>query len=268
MVAPATSKKDASRGPRRVLEGPRAGSAGSAGTGGHGKSKRPADIDGKAKKAKKKAKRTKATKGGFTEVNRGDIRSQGIMVPTGLKNSCVPDGLWPLLHALRPELKLQLAEVRDAIMPADGTGPSLDTAISYAASFGVNLDFRSEINSPRLLFDQQVGYFLVQLHIRAADADTADSHFLACLAADSLVIDNYPRRKVQKILASDRSRKNAPKVFNRLFPGAQQITLGAVLELRYTPVWSMATPPTLEDMVLELYHDRVISKEECAEFFN
>ena len=74
------------------------------------------------------------------------------------------------------------------------------------------------------------------------------------------------RRSLRIAHASDRSRKNAPKVFNGLFPGAQQITLGAVPELRYTPVWSMATPPTLEDRFLELHHDRVISKEECAEF--
>ena len=60
-------------------------------------------------KAKGEAKRTKATKGGFTEVNRGDIRGQGIVVPSGQKNTCVPDGIWPLLHALRPELKLQIA---------------------------------------------------------------------------------------------------------------------------------------------------------------
>ena len=76
MVATATQKAPAkSRGPRRVPEGPRAGSAGSAGTGGHGKSKRPAEG-----KLKKKVKKAKTTKGGYTLASRGDLRSQGIKI--------------------------------------------------------------------------------------------------------------------------------------------------------------------------------------------
>ena len=51
-----------------------------------------------------------------------------------------------------------------------------------------------------------------------------------------------------------------------LFPGASQVTLGAVvLELRYPSIWSMAIPPTLEDMFSELYRDKAITKEEYLE---
>jgi hypothetical protein len=260
MVATATQKAPAkSRGPRRVPEGPRAGSAGSAGTGGHGKSKRPAEG-----KLKKKVKKAKTTKGGYTLANRGDLRSQGIKIPVGGENTCLPDAFWPLADHLRPELKLKLNEVRDAIMPGDGTDPCLHTAMVYAATLGMDLAARSDINSPRLLWSQDSGCYLAQLNVQTDDS--TDSHFVAYLAAGGVLLDNYPGRKVPKMKTSDRTRKQAPKVFKQLFPSAQQTTLGAVFELRYTPVWSMATPPTLEDMFLELYHDRVITKEECSEF--
>jgi hypothetical protein len=264
VTAPATlAKKDAPRRPRRETEGPRAGSAGSAGTGGRGKPKRRAHD--KAKKAKKKAKRTV---GGFTLASRTDIRGQGISIPVGQQNTCMPDALWSLILALDPDPSLSLGQLRSAIMPADGSDPSVDAAADLVSRYGMVLAFRSELNSPRLLWNTFKGLYLLQLHVKTDVG--LDSHFVGYLAADGLVVDNYPRCKVPRIEASDRSRKNAPKVFYALFPGASQITLGAVLELRYPSIWSMAIPPTLEDMFLELYRDKAITKEEykaqCSEF--
>ena len=287
VTAPATlAKKDAPRRPRREPEGPRAGSAGSAGTGGHGKSKRRADD--KAKKAKKKAK---TTKGGYTLANRGDLRSQGIKISVGGENTCLPDAFWPLADHLRPELKLKLNEVRDAIMPGDGTDPCLHTAMAYAATLGMDLAARSDINSPRLLWSQDSGCYLAQLHVQTDDS--ADSHFVAYLADGGVLLDNYPGRQVPKMKTSDRTRKQAPKVFKQLFPSAQQTRLGAVFELRYTPVsygaaistdscasgvsyrrligppnplsntWS--TKPTLEDLFFELYDEQIINYSELID---
>ena len=154
--------------------------------------------------------------------------------------------------------------MRSAIMPADGSDPSVDAAADLVSRYGMVLAFRSGLNSPRLLWNTTKGLYLLQLHVKT-DAGL-DSHFVGYLAADGLIVDNYPRSKVPRIEASDRSRKNAPKVFYAQFPGASQITLGAVLELRYPSIWSMAIPPTLEDMFLDLYHDRVLTKEECSAF--
>ena len=176
LIMVSTAKAPAkSRGPRRVPEGPRAGFAGSAGTGGHGKSKRPAEG-----KLKKKVKKAKTTKGGYTLANRGDLRSQGIKIPVGGENTCLPDAFWPLADHLRPELKLKLNEVRDAIMPGDGTDPCLHTAMVYAATLGMDLAARSDINSPRLLWSQDSGCYLAQLNVQTDDS--ADSHFVAYLA--------------------------------------------------------------------------------------
>ena len=288
IVALKTSQKDAPRRPRREPEGPRAGSAGSAGTGGRGKLKRRADD--KAKKAKKKAKRTV---GGFTLASRGDIRGQGISIPVGQENTCMPDALWSLILALDPDPSLSLSQLRSAIMPADGSDPSVDAAADLVSRYGMELAFRSELNSPRLLWNTFKGLYLLQLHVKT-DAGL-DSHFVGYLAADGLVVDNYPRSKVPRIEASDRSRKNAPKVFYALFPGASQVTLGAVLELRYTPasygaaistdscasgvsyqtiigppnalanIWSQPTKPTLEDLFLELYDEQIINYSELID---
>ena len=287
-----TSKKDAPRRPRREPDGPRAGSAGSAGTGGHGKSERlvKRKAHDKAKKAKKKAKRTV---GGFTLASRGDIRGQGISIPVGQENTCMPDALWSLILALDPDPSLSLSQLRSAIMPADGSDPSVDAAADLVSRYGMELAFRSELNSPRLLWNTFKGLYLLQLHVKT-DAGL-DSHFVGYLAADGLVVDNYPRSKVPRIEASDRSRKNAPKVFYALFPGASQITLGAVLELRYTPasygaaistdscasgvsyqriigppnalanIWSQPTKPTLEDLFLELYDEQIINYSELID---
>ena len=290
VVALKTSQKDAPRRPRREPEGPRAGLplglAGSAGTGGRGKRK----AHDKAKKAKKKAKRTV---GGFTLASRGDIRGQGISIPVGQENTCMPDALWSLILALDPDPSLSLSQLRSAIMPADGSDPSVDAAADLVSRYGMELAFRSELNSPRLLWNTFKGLYLLQLHVKT-DAGL-DSHFVGYLAADGLVVDNYPRSKVPRIEASDRSRKNAPKVFYALFPGASQITLGAVLELRYTPasygaaistdscasgvsyqriigppnplanIWSQPTKPTLEDLFLELYDEQIINYSELID---
>ena len=283
-----TSQKDAPRRPRREPEGPRAGSAGSAGIGGHGKSKRPAEG-----KLKKKVKKAKTTKGGYTLANRGDLRSQGIKISVGGENTCLPDAFWPLADHLRPELKLKLKEVRDAIMPGDGTDPCLHTAMAYAATLGMDLAARSDVNSPRLLWSQDSGCYLAQLHVQTDDS--ADSHFVAYLADGGVLLDNYPGRQVPKMKTSDRTRKQAPKVFKQLFPSAQQTRLGAVLELRYTPasygaaistdscasgvsyqtiigppnalanIWSQPTKPTLEDLFLELYDEQIINYSELID---
>ena len=151
-------------------------------------------------------------------------------------------------------------------MPGDGIDPCLHTAMAYAATLGMDLAARSDINSPRLLWSQASECYLAQLHVQTNDS--ADSHFVAYLVAAVGWYLAYPGRKVPKMKTPDLTRKQTPKVFKRLFPSAQQTTLGAVFELPYTPVciWSMATSPTLEDMLLELYHDRVITKKECSEF--
>ena len=57
------------------------------------------------KKAIRKAKRAK---GGYTMPKRGDNRSQGVSVPVGKQNTCIPYNLWPMCNALDPELCLPL----------------------------------------------------------------------------------------------------------------------------------------------------------------
>ena len=90
------------------------------------------------------------------------------------------------------------------------------------------------MTDPRLnlLWNRFSGFYLAQLHIMIkTDLGRDDSHFVGYLAADNLIMDDYPRSKLTKIEAKDRERKNAPKVFYALFPGARQTTMGAVYEL-------------------------------------
>ena len=289
--AAATKKKGESRGPRRELDGPRAGFAGSAGTGGHGKSERL--VKRKAQEAVSKAKRQK---GGFTSVARGELRLQGVAIPVGNDATCLPDALWALMMFLRPSIGLSQAAVQSALMTGDETDPSFFAAAKFAAGFDVALLYKRQIGSPRALFRQSVGAFLVQLIICTDNSDSPDYHYVAYLAATGTLIDNYPRAKVPIIDDGDRSsRSRAAKVFYELFPGASNIRIGAVSEAiqhlkpRTQPIvpstdscasgvsyrrligppnplaniWS--TKPTLEDLFFELYDEQIINYSELID---
>ena len=269
-----TSKKDAPRRPRREPDGPRAGSAGSAGTGGHGKSERL--VKRKAQEAVSKAKRQK---GGFTSVARGELRLQGVAIPVGNDATCLPDALWALMMFLRPSIGLSQAAVQSALMTGDETDPSFFAAAEFAAGFDVALLYKREIGSPRALFRQSVGAFLVQLIICTDNSDSPDYHYVAYLAATGTLIDNYPRAKVPIIDDGDRSsRSRAAKVFYELFPGASNIRIGAVSEAiqhlkprtqpivpSIVPPTTRSTPATFDDLFVELYHDKYISLDELNE---
>ena len=137
---------------------------------------------------------------------------------------------------------------------------------------GVELTYKRAIGSPRALFRQLAGDFLVQLVIETEDSSSPDFHYVAYLAAEGMVVDNYPRAKVPIVDDNDRaSGKAATKVFYQLFPGASKITLGAVGEARPTksstklvlePPTTRAKPPTLDDLFVELYMDELISYNE------
>ena len=100
----------------------------------------------------------------------------------------------------------------------------MDAAMNFVSNLGIILEFRSNTNSPRLLWNRFSGFYLVQLHIKT-DLGRDDSHFVGYQAAANLIMVNYPRSKLPKIEAKDRKRKNAPKVFYALFLGARQITI-------------------------------------------
>ena len=274
VVALKTSQKDAPRRPRREPDGPRAGSAGSAGTGGHGKSERL--VKRKAQEAVSKAKRQK---GGFTSVARGELRLQGVAIPVGNDATCLPDALWALMMFLRPSIGLSQAAVQSALMTGDETDPSFFAAAEFAAGFDVALLYKRQIGSPRALFRQSVGAFLVQLIICTDNSDSPDYHYVAYLAATGTLIDNYPRAKVPIIDDGDRSsRSRAAKVFYELFPGASNIRIGAVSEAiqhlkprtqpivpSIVPPTTRSTPATFDDLFVELYHDKYISLNELNE---
>ena len=100
-------------------------------------------------------------------------------------------------------------------MPGDGTDPCLHIAIVYATTIGIDLAARSDINSPRLLWSRDSGCYLAQLNVQTDDS--VDYHFVAYLAGGGVLLDNYPGRKVPKMKTPERTRKQAPKVFKRLF---------------------------------------------------
>ena len=122
--------------------------------------------------------------------------------------------------------------------------------------------YEREINNPAALFRRRKGAFLAQLQISTAAG--TDRHYVAYLAAGGYVIDNEARSKVPVVDDSERdSNKHAVKVFKQLFPRASLsgITLRAVSSVSLPSIWSMSTPPTLEDMFLELYnHERGVSR--------
>ena len=113
----------------------------------------------------------------------------------------------------------------------------------------------------------------MQLVIETDDSSSPDFHYVAYLAAEGMVVDNYPRAKVPVVDDTDRSSgKAATKVFYQLFPGASKITLGAVSEARLSKsstkvvepldLTTRSTPPTLDDLFVELYMDELISYHE------
>ena len=172
--------------------------------------------------------------------------------------------MWAALKALYPQLKLDLEAVRTSTPALATADPNFTKAQTFAACYGAELVYNRRINNPRELFSRRQGVYLVQLDITTADGSY--NHYVTYLAATGHVVDNYPRGPVPVIVEAERkSNKRAIQVFGQLFPSAQRIFMRAVSELRHPSIWSMATPPTLEDMFLELYHDKVITKEEYLE---
>ena len=101
-----------------------------------------------------------------------------------------------------------------------------------------------------------------------------DYHYVAYLAAKGYVIDNEPGGKVPGVLDKDRcSNKEALKVFQGLFPRATKIFVKAVSELRIIKEQLqidydqhvISNLPTHEDLFIELYQQRVITKDELIE---
>ena len=180
------------------------------------------------------------------------------------------------MKALDSSLSLSQGEVRD-MLTTDGSDPSIFDASSITPSYGMELSFQSAINSPRLLFNQRQGACIVRLEIETDEG--SDHHFVTYLAEDGVIVNNYPRSKVPRVEESDRARKAAPRLFYALFPGASRITLGAIVRVHsysgqrhptsaklaksvIEHPTTRATPPTLDDLFLELYMDELISYHE------
>jgi hypothetical protein len=261
VAAPATTKKKKKatpRGPRPRLVGPSAGSAGDAGA-----EKR---VLKKSKKRKAQEGKEGKEDGGFALFARGRVRREGFFVPVGDERTCLPDALYAAMRAANPSLELKQGDVRSALAATASADPSFSMAKEFAAQYGMQLQYEREINNPAALFRRRQGAFLAQLQISTAAG--TDNHYVAYLAAEGYVIDNEASSKVPVVDDSERvSNKQAIKVFKQHFPRASSITLRAVSSVFLPSIWSMPTPPTLEDMFLELYCDKVITKEEYLDTF-
>ena len=276
-----TAKKGGSRGPNPPRVGPSSGSAGSAGAeSSEGKSERL-----KKRKAQEQAANEDGEDGGAFLEPRGKVRLQGIAVPVGTTRTCLPDSVWSALIALYQHLKLDLETVRRAIPELVTADPNFTRAQTFVSGYGAELVYERQINSPRDLFIRREGVYLVQLDITTADQ--TDKHYVTYLAATGHVIDNYPRAPVPVIEEAERQcNKKAIQVFKQLFPGAQRVFMKAVSELRrsrpnldmaadrksrftcgllFEPATTRSTPPTFDDLFVELYMDKLITQEELYE---
>ena len=209
----------------------------------------------KSKKRKAQDRKEDEEGGGFALFARGRVRGEGFFVPVGDERTCLPDALHAAMRAANPSLGLKQGDVRSALAATAATDPSFAMAKEFVAQHGMQLKYEREINNPAALFRRRKGAFLAQLQISTAAG--TDRHYVAYLAAGGYVIDNEARSKVPVVDDSERiSNKHAIKVFKQLFPRASGITLRAVSSVSLPSIWSMSTPPTLEDMFLELYnHD-------------
>ena len=292
-AAAATKEKGESRGgnlPR--LSGPSAGSrAVSAGSKsrGQGKAKRLAK-----RKANAKAVRESNDDGGFTSTSRGKVRRLGVNVPVGNEHTCLQDSVWVGAHDVKPDLELQLRDIRAAMATSDGSDPKVSMANSFLEQHGLTLQYMREINNPKALFKRKEGAFLVRLAIKTDLA--IDHHFVTYLASTGFLIDNYPGQSVPMIEDIDRaSNKQAMRAFKKSFPGASQIQMTSVYEFQTccqifrTPcvndscasgvsyrrligppnplsnTWSSTTKPTLEDLFFELYDEQIINYSELID---
>ena len=269
-VAPATAtlkRKGAPQGPRPRSVGPSAGSAGDAGA-----EKRVSKLKrSKAKKRKLAIAKEMEEEGGFALLARGEVRRQGVFVPIGNERTCLPDALHVGMMDVRPSLQLQQSVTRSALV-SEASDPTFAMAKLYAAQHGIDLKYDRTLNCPQRLFDRRQGTFLVQLQISTLAG--VDYHYVAYLAAKGYVIDNEPGGKVPGVLDKDRcSNKEALKVFQGLFPRATKIFVKAVSELRIIKEQLqidydqhvISNPPTHEDLFIELYQQRVITKDELIE---
>ena len=269
-ATPTLKRKDAPREPRPRSLGPSAGSARDAGAEKRVPKSKSSRSRAKKRKLRAIAKETEE-EGGFALLARGGVRRQGAFVPIGNERTCLPDALHVGMMDVRPSLQLQQSATRAALM-SEASDPTFAMAKLYAAQHGIDLNYDRTLNCPQRLFDRCQGTFLVQLQISTLAG--VDYHYVAYLAAEGYVIDNEPGGKVPGVLDKDRcSNRAALKVFQGLFPRATKIFVKAVSELRIIKEQLqidydqhvILSPPTHDDLFIELYQQRTITKNELIE---
>ena len=188
--------------------------------------------------AKRKAtghkKKAKKRKGGYTDKGRLEFKSEGGVLATGQKRTCIPDALFVLLPALLttpPDLET----VRTAIMGAD---LYKDALYAVAQTFATSLGTHLEHVTPKFLIKggpeyhllQTQGLFLVHLLVSyGPDDDDPDDH---CVAYDGLTVrDNNQYKKVKELDDNDRSTTDlARAVFKSLYP-KMMVRIKSIYEL-------------------------------------
>ena len=181
---------------------------------------------GGAQRAKKAAVAADEEEGGYTDKGRMLERTEGGVVVTGTKRSCVPDALFSLLATL--SLLPNTDEARDdvrGIMPDDEDQNTRFTrADEYVRErFGKTLTratghFMVKGGPASALLNTPGVHAVVQLRITCGPDDKKPD--LHCVAYDGHTLkDNYKYSKIKVLDEGDRTVQGARDVFNSLVKG-------------------------------------------------
>ena len=139
------------------------------------------------------------------------VREQGLTLPVGQDNNCVPDAL-TIIVSHETKKKLDGEDFRRRL-PADKIGVSVARALEFIDTIGYEakmLQRDEKASKARLLLRQDGNYFVLCRMLQSSDDDDDDDerlyHAVAYLGDRSLLADNHPGSRPLKIDDHDRKQ--------------------------------------------------------------